>query len=82
MEFVLIILIISCVFSLGIILLWIATNSEKFFKYAFSKPVITRRELFSKDADLSNWIFMYYVTKLSIFSFVGLILIYIFNALR
>lgn len=62
MTLVLFIALFLGVFAFCCLVLW-ATTDSRFGKYAFQKPAVTKITFLSKDKELSDWLLMYYTTR-------------------
>lgn len=69
MTLVLFIAMLFGVFAFCCVVLWAITDS-RFGKYAFQKPAVTRSSFFSKDKELTDWLLMYYTTRVFLVCFV------------
>lgn len=78
MPLLIILLIIFGGFSFICILFWMTFNSKNYFDNALKKPIKLKEIFFSKDSEDSEWLVMYYVTKIFLVSLVLLILIYVY----
>jgi hypothetical protein len=66
------------VFSFGCVVLWAVTDS-RFGKYALQKPVVTKSTFCFKDKELSEWLLMYYTTRVFLVCFVALLGYYLYQ---
>ena len=51
-------------FGFCCVLLWVITDADRYFFFAFSKPDKTRMPSRFQNSSFSDWQFMYWVTRL------------------
>lgn len=78
MKVVLFVALFFGAFSLLCVALWVCTD-PRFRQYAFQKPAVTRTNFLSKDKELSDWLVMYYTTRVFLVCFVVLMGYYLYR---
>jgi len=64
-------------FSLCCVLLWIISDADKYFFFAFSKPDRTQMPSRFQKASFSDWQFVYWVTRLLLACSVFIVVAYL-----